>query len=372
MSIESAEAPTDALKPTSRRRLGLSVRALMLVVLVLGGWLGWIAHRARVQREAVAVIRRHHASVWFNQSWHRNPFPPDPQPGPPLLRRWVGPDYFDTALSVNFYGGRTPQKTMGDDVMRAACQLAWLEHLSIVGCDATDAGAEGLGGLTRLRSLDVRFNPRMTARAVKDIGRLTELEFLGLGAIPLRDEDMGFLRRLTKLQTLALMGREMRLTDAVLDEVAALPELTAVQCFDLPITADGFRRLRGLRNLKVLSLHGAQVDRLDDLRFFPNLNRVDLNSNPIDDDDLAVLKSLPKLSALDLRKTRITDRGVAILATFPSISELDLGGTAITDAALVDLARLPGLVSLDVKGTKMTAGALTAFKAAHPLMDFYR
>ncbi len=41
-----------------RARSRLSVRALMVLVLVCGGWLGWVVHRARVQKDAVAAIER--------------------------------------------------------------------------------------------------------------------------------------------------------------------------------------------------------------------------------------------------------------------------------------------------------------------------
>src|SRR3954469_25418481 len=39
-----------------RKRLRLSVSAMLIVVLGIAGVLGWVAHRARAQREAVAAI----------------------------------------------------------------------------------------------------------------------------------------------------------------------------------------------------------------------------------------------------------------------------------------------------------------------------
>jgi len=39
-----------------RTPLRLSVRALMVLILVLGGWLGWVVNQARLQREAVAAL----------------------------------------------------------------------------------------------------------------------------------------------------------------------------------------------------------------------------------------------------------------------------------------------------------------------------
>ena len=39
-------------------RLRLSVRAMLLLVLLIGGGLGWLIRGARIQREAVAEIKR--------------------------------------------------------------------------------------------------------------------------------------------------------------------------------------------------------------------------------------------------------------------------------------------------------------------------
>src|SRR5689334_17254500 len=76
----------------------LSVRALMAIVLVLGGGLGWVIHRAQVQREAVAGIRQADGSViYYHQSRSRSS-------GMPWWQRWaaeiLGIDYFDDVMSV--------------------------------------------------------------------------------------------------------------------------------------------------------------------------------------------------------------------------------------------------------------------------------
>ena len=41
-----------------RRFLRFSVRGLIVLVLVIGVWLGWLVRSARIQREAVAAIRK--------------------------------------------------------------------------------------------------------------------------------------------------------------------------------------------------------------------------------------------------------------------------------------------------------------------------
>jgi hypothetical protein len=50
---------------TPRRRPRLSVRALMAIVLVVGGGSGWLAYRIRVQRDAVRAVERAGGAVRY-------------------------------------------------------------------------------------------------------------------------------------------------------------------------------------------------------------------------------------------------------------------------------------------------------------------
>src|SRR3954447_13166094 len=52
-----------------RPRLRLSLRALMVLVLLLGCWLGWYANSVRVQREVVAAIKRAGGAVAYEWEW---------------------------------------------------------------------------------------------------------------------------------------------------------------------------------------------------------------------------------------------------------------------------------------------------------------
>ena len=49
-----------------RRKLRFSVRSLLVLVLVIGGWLGWTVRNARIQREAVAAIRLAGGTVTYH------------------------------------------------------------------------------------------------------------------------------------------------------------------------------------------------------------------------------------------------------------------------------------------------------------------
>jgi hypothetical protein len=241
-----------------RRRLRISVRTLMVVVLVIGGGLGWVIHRANVQREAVATIERVGGRVGYN--WQRSNgawvFPIPKPPWPDWVRRRLGPHFLDTVTSVFLQG-----EQCDDEALRAACRLPWLEELTVLSTSVTDASAEDLRQLRNLRSLDLRLN-RITSRPLRHIGEMSELRELKLAMrlspVPLRDEDMAFLKRLTKLKSLLLPSAD--LTDNWLAYIEGLTNLTSLQLYDMAITAEGFDHLKGLSNLKaVLTLKGTRI-----------------------------------------------------------------------------------------------------------------
>ena len=80
---------------TIRRRQRFSLRAMILVILVIGIWLGWQVNRAREQREAVAAVRRYGGEVHYEHEFFdgklksgRNGW------GPRWLRQLVGEEFF--------------------------------------------------------------------------------------------------------------------------------------------------------------------------------------------------------------------------------------------------------------------------------------
>src|SRR5262245_58642988 len=78
--------PDRPLPASWRRWLRLSVRALMVLVLITGGGLGWMLHRARVQRDAVAVLQRAGGQVTYDWEWANGmPVPYET----PLWPRWL-------------------------------------------------------------------------------------------------------------------------------------------------------------------------------------------------------------------------------------------------------------------------------------------
>jgi Leucine-rich repeat (LRR) protein len=280
----------------------------MALVLVIGLGLGWTAHRAHVQRDAVAAIKRSGGIVAYNIQW--TPVPGRPKPsGPDWVRRTLGPDFLDTVTYVNLQGARCD-----DQALRAACRLPWLEELVVVNTGVTDEVADDLGRLKHLRSLDFRLN-RTTARPLRHIAEMSELRELRLGMklspVPLKDEDLAFLKRLTKLQRLMLPSAD--LTDKWLPYIEDLNNLEVLELYDMKITSDGLDRLKGLSKLTTLNLHGTRITSLERLGTLKKLTNLGVAYTPVDDPDLAALHGWSLLRQLDLRKTEVTDEGVAEL-----------------------------------------------------------
>jgi hypothetical protein len=231
----------------------------MVLVLIVGGALGWVIHRAHVQRDAVATIQRVGGDIGY--SWQRSNgkwvSPPPKPPWPDWVRRTLGPDFLDTVTYVDLQGGQC-----GDESLRAACRLPWLEELGVVNTSVTDASAEELRHLTNLRSLDLRVN-RITPRPLRHIGEMSELRELKLAMrlspVRLRDEDMAFLKRLTKLES--LMRPSADLTDGWLVYIKDSKNLRSLQLYDMALTAEGLDHLKGMSaNLTAnLTLQGTTI-----------------------------------------------------------------------------------------------------------------
>src|SRR5262245_47525071 len=127
----------------------------MILVLVLGGTLGWFVRRAHVQRDAVTAIVRSGGGAYYDwetrelSRWDGSRLSHDPKgksPWPKWLIDALGPDYFGHVRIVYV------QKGDADAVMKFVGRLRYLDSLSVSSPGPlTDAGMSHLRGLTRLR-----------------------------------------------------------------------------------------------------------------------------------------------------------------------------------------------------------------------------
>lgn len=88
-------------------RFQISLRALLVAIVPLAAWLGFAAHTARTQKNAVAIIHAKGGRV----AYRHNELPgnqlgsTNAEPVAPLwLRRLVSDDFFQTATTIVLYG----------------------------------------------------------------------------------------------------------------------------------------------------------------------------------------------------------------------------------------------------------------------------
>ena len=118
------------------------------------------------------------------------------------------------------------------------------------------------------------------------------------------------------------------------------------------------------------------IDRLTDLRVLI-LDRVQDEGfrrpgpRGITDATLARLRGLRQLRELSIVGSRVTDAGVAPIGALPELESLDISNTGITDAGLVALRGLGRLRTLTLLGTGVTPRGIRDFQAARPGVVLY-
>ena len=194
-------------KPVSRpwrRFLRFSVRGMIVLVLVTGGWLGWVVRSARIQREAVAAIEKAGGSVDYD--WE-----------------WTDGDYIQ--------GKRARwQEWLGDRV-----------------------GFEYASSVSRVILLECDSQP-----VFSQLRNFDRLEALYLGGPVMTDDRLVHLERLASLREL----RVDTIGDGGLARIGSLRGLQRLYLFGPKVTDNGLAHLRGLPSLELLWLSNTRVTRV--------------------------------------------------------------------------------------------------------------
>jgi hypothetical protein len=185
--------------------LQLSLRAMIIVVLLIGAWLGWIARNARIQREAVRAIKWAGGDVLYDFRWKGGHLIPAGKPfGPKWLVGLLGVDHFCAVTWVSFV--RSP---CSDDELKQIGRLKHLETLILFGSQMTDDGLENLEGLAELRLLELH-SARVTDAGIARLRCLANLEHLDIAGCDVSDRGLESLSGMTSLRSIGI--RRTRIT----------------------------------------------------------------------------------------------------------------------------------------------------------------
>lgn len=255
---------------TEHRRFRFSVRLLMLMVLLVGLWLGWRVEKARTQREAVTAVHRLGGTIEYDYTFdEKGYFQPGGRPrGPEWFWRQLGPEYAGEVHNVAFD-------------MRHARQITNLSCLD---------------GLTRLRSLSLDYASEITDAELIHLEPMQHLQSLWLGDSQVGDAGLARLKDHAEIEDLYLGGT--RVTDAGLVHLGRMKDLRVLFLNRTKLSDAGLARLAGLKRLKRLMVSGAGItdQGLDYLMGLSRLELLDLDGTGVTDAGVAGLKrALPKL-----------------------------------------------------------------------------
>lgn len=161
----------------TRGRFRFSLRAMLVLVALVGLVLGWV-HRARDQRQAAARLQKSNpnAAVLYDYEvgadgrLQESPKPP----GPEWLRERLGVDYLSSVVGADLFYAT-------DADLKCLRRLPNLRRLYLArSIDVTDAGLKHLEGLKKLKLLVLDDADQVTDEGLRSLGRLKSLALLQL------------------------------------------------------------------------------------------------------------------------------------------------------------------------------------------------
>ncbi len=148
--------------------------------------------------------------------------------------------------------------------------------------------------------------------------------------------------------------------DSLMEPVAKLFRLKRLTIRGTQISDEGLRNLAYLKDLRFLevSCHWQRHKGLVYLKNLSNLQKLYLETSPVDDADLHCAANNRSLEVLDLSHTNITSAAGPVLAGFRKLRDLNLGSTKIDDSILKDIGSLESLEILSLADNRITGTRL--------------
>ncbi len=216
-----------------RRFLQFSLRTVLVVMTVLGVWLGTWLDRGRREEAAVEALSQNECVLMnydFQLDDNGGITLPSPLPGPAWAREWLGEHCFTRVVWL-----RAGRSSLDDDALAHVAQFRQLRTL------CNDVWGTGLISGTAMVQPYWSYPSRPA----------------GAGDDPITDAGLAHLSELIRLESLVLVGTIV--TDDGLRHLERLQRLERLKISSPHITDRGIARLRKLRNLSKLCLVGTSI-----------------------------------------------------------------------------------------------------------------
>jgi hypothetical protein len=130
----------------------------------------------------------------------------------------------------------------------------------------------------------------------------------------------------------------------------------------------GEKRMRWFEDVQYLDLSGLAFTDVDVIRLesLPNLKELILDGTTITDAGAKGLLPLTRLERLSLAKTQLSDAGLSHLALLPNLQSLDINYTQVSDGGLPHLAQMTNLKKLWINETRVTRASASELNDSLP------
>jgi hypothetical protein len=262
-----------------------SIRSLLVLTVAVAIPSSWFAvkmREAKQQRKTTDAILKLGGIVEYDYYIDLPVRPAGKPPGPPWLRRLLGPDFLDRVTTVYLRGGDDAELEALQDLPELLVLKNFLLDPSTYwSCKFTDAGLARLETLHRLDTLYL-LGANFSDDGLAHLEGLHQLTDLTVGGPQITDAGLAHLDNLQELEDLDLQGD--RITDAGLVRLQSLRKLRRLR-LHCTISDEGMEHLMSLTSLTELISQGPPDDRVQD-RLYEALRQptqIDLVETPLSD-----------------------------------------------------------------------------------------
>jgi hypothetical protein len=165
--------------------------------------LGWMFHRATIQRRSVEAIVRGGGEVYYEWEWQNGHFIPGSRSWwPRRLINMIGIDYFGSVVFV------VVGESEADRKLSLVQNFTYLEGIDLSESSVSDAGLQQIEGLSRLKFVELDYTS-ITDTGLSHLRNLKNIECLFLENTRVSDAGMVYLKGLPRLKLLTLFNSKV-------------------------------------------------------------------------------------------------------------------------------------------------------------------
>jgi hypothetical protein len=217
---------------------------------------------------------------------------------------------------------------MTDERMKKLALVSNLASLTMINVGFSDDGAKRIGELKTLRYLNI-WGATVDEAAMKHLANVEDLQSFGVNLS--KEAALKGFTRFNKLEQLSL-GTPM--SDSGMKEIGKIKTLKHLALSLSNVTHEGLKELTHLKELQTLSFagnyHKLTDASLQEIGRLSNLTSLDLTYTAITDAGMVHLLPLAKLSNLNVYRTNLTDNGLMQLTGLKGLRKLEIGLTRVT------------------------------------------